>query len=101
MVHAQEDDEERQRWIEQYGIKFLRITNDDVRKNLIGVLDVIIEAVSISKTDQSTPLSRWKKIHRDISPWEGEKKKSKEEIGWDTANSVAGTSTTGCGNDKG
>jgi len=49
MLHAPERDEERQQWIEQFGIRFLRFTNDDVRKNLYGVLDAIDEVVSGTK----------------------------------------------------
>ncbi|MCL4511370.1 MAG: endonuclease domain-containing protein [Bacteroidetes bacterium] len=40
---AQEHDAERQRWIEQFGIRFLRFTNTDVRTNLNGVLRAIEE----------------------------------------------------------
>jgi len=39
----QEKDKERQGWIEQFGIQFLRFTNDDVYKNLDGVLMMILE----------------------------------------------------------
>jgi very-short-patch-repair endonuclease len=42
---AEEHDKKRQNWIEQYGIRFLRFTNDEVRKNLYGVLEAIEEAV--------------------------------------------------------
>jgi len=49
VFNARERDEERQKWIEQFGIRFLRFTNDDVRKNLYGVLDAIDEAVCDTK----------------------------------------------------
>ncbi len=49
MANAPERDEERQKWIEQFGIRFLRFTNDNVRKNLYGVLDAIEEAVCDAK----------------------------------------------------
>jgi very-short-patch-repair endonuclease len=49
MLHAPERNEGRQQWIEQFGIRFLRFTNDDVRKNLHGVLDAIDEAVNDTK----------------------------------------------------
>ena len=49
MINAPERDEERQKWIEQFGIRFLRFTNDNVRKNLYGVLDAIEEAVCNTK----------------------------------------------------
>ena len=42
-IGVQEKDRERQKWIEQFGIKFLRFTNDDVYKNLDGVLMMILE----------------------------------------------------------
>lgn len=42
-IGEQEKDRERQKWIEQFGIKFLRFTNDDVYKNLDGVLMMILE----------------------------------------------------------
>ena len=45
-LNAPEHDEERQKWIEQFGIRFLRFTNDDIRKNLYGVMDAIEEAIS-------------------------------------------------------
>jgi very-short-patch-repair endonuclease len=49
MLNAPERDEERQQWIEQFGIRFLRFTNDDVRKNLYGILDAIEEVVYDTK----------------------------------------------------
>jgi very-short-patch-repair endonuclease len=52
---AEERDKKRQNWIEQYGIRFLRFTNDDVRKNLYGVLEAIEEAV---KGDPLPPKGR-------------------------------------------
>jgi very-short-patch-repair endonuclease len=53
MLNSPEHDEERQQWIEQFGIRFLRFTNDDVRKNLNGVLDAIEEAVNDTKFRQT------------------------------------------------
>jgi very-short-patch-repair endonuclease len=44
-----ERDEVRQKWIEQFGIRFLRFTNDDVRKNLYSVLNTIEEAIRDAK----------------------------------------------------
>jgi very-short-patch-repair endonuclease len=59
MLNARERDEERQQWIEQFGIQFLRFTNDEVRRNLYGVLDAIEEAVCDTSTkSQATPLFR-------------------------------------------
>jgi very-short-patch-repair endonuclease len=49
VLYAPERDEERQKWIEQFGIRFLRFTNDDVRMNLYSVLDAIDEAVCDTK----------------------------------------------------
>jgi very-short-patch-repair endonuclease len=42
-IGEQEKDRERQEWIEQFEIQFLRFTNDDVYKNLDGVLMMILE----------------------------------------------------------
>jgi very-short-patch-repair endonuclease len=58
---AEERDKKRQKWIEQYGIRFLRFTNDEVRKNLYGVLDAIEEAV---KNDPLPP-KRWRASRPD------------------------------------
>ena len=38
-------DQDRQEFIESYGIKFLRFTNDDVCENLDWVLDEISDAI--------------------------------------------------------
>ena len=38
-------DQKRQAFIEQFGIRFLRFTNLDIRNNLSGVLDAIEEAL--------------------------------------------------------
>ena len=38
-------DQERQEFIESYGIRFLRFTNDDVCENLEWVLDEIYETI--------------------------------------------------------
>ena len=42
---AKRYDQERQRWIESFGIRFLRFTNTDVHENLEGVLHVIARAI--------------------------------------------------------
>jgi len=42
-------DEERQKWIEQYGIKFLRVTNEDVLYNIDSVLTTILEIIEAIK----------------------------------------------------
>jgi very-short-patch-repair endonuclease len=70
---AQEKDVARQKWIEQFGIRFLRFTNDDIRKNLYGVLDAIEEA--IRGVDSSVPMND---IHRDTSPRQGEEKDNRQ-----------------------
>lgn len=44
---AQERDTERQKIIEQYGVRFLRFTNNDVRRNLDGVLLSIEETLTV------------------------------------------------------
>lgn len=49
---AQKHDIERQEYIEQFGIKFLRFTNKDVYTNVNGVMQTIYEAIV-----QGPPLS--------------------------------------------
>ena len=46
---AKRNDALRQDWIEGFGIRFLRFTNDEVRKNLDGVL-MTIEAALVIKS---------------------------------------------------
>jgi len=46
---AEERDAERANFIKQYGIKFFRFTNSDVRENLYGVLTQIWESVNEMK----------------------------------------------------
>ena len=43
---AEQRDVERQRAIEQFGIRFLRFTNDEIRRNLYDVLNTIDEALN-------------------------------------------------------
>lgn len=43
--NAEEYDRQRQQYIEQFGIHFLRFTNADVRTNLYGVLDTIMQKI--------------------------------------------------------
>lgn len=50
--NAPEDDKVRQKRIESYGIKFLRVTNNDVYKNLDGVLITLGKFVQDSKDDK-------------------------------------------------
>lgn len=40
---AEEYDKKRQKFIEQFGIKFLRVTNTDIYENLDGVTEEIID----------------------------------------------------------
>jgi very-short-patch-repair endonuclease len=42
---AKRYDQERQEWIESFGMRFLRFTNTDVYENLDGVLHVIAKAI--------------------------------------------------------
>jgi very-short-patch-repair endonuclease len=42
---AQEYDRERQAFIESVGIRFLRFTNDEVYRNLEGVLERITQEI--------------------------------------------------------
>lgn len=67
---AQEKDTARQKWIEQFRIRFFRFINDDVRTNLYEVLDAIDE--QIRDVDHSVPMNI---IHRDTSPRIGEGKR--------------------------
>jgi len=39
-------DRERQQWIEEFDIRFLRFTNDEIRANLDGVIESIEEALN-------------------------------------------------------
>jgi very-short-patch-repair endonuclease len=48
---TEEYDKERQDYIEQFGIKFLRVTNNDIYKNLRGVLLTISDAIEKMKTE--------------------------------------------------
>jgi len=43
---VKEYDSERQRYIESFGISFLRFTNDDVLNNIEGVLEKIIDYIN-------------------------------------------------------
>jgi very-short-patch-repair endonuclease len=47
--NAEQHDAEREIFIKQYGIKFLRFTNSDVRENLYDVLTQIWETVQTMK----------------------------------------------------
>jgi very-short-patch-repair endonuclease len=47
--NAIEYDKERQSFIENYGIQFLRFTNIDIYKNLHGVLEEIYETIKSKK----------------------------------------------------
>jgi len=58
--NAVEDDKRRQAFIEAFGIRFLRFTNQDVYDNLEGVLESIIR-VALNK---SKPTSNEEKSPR-------------------------------------
>ncbi|MFH0991206.1 MAG: endonuclease domain-containing protein [bacterium] len=45
LMEDEKTDAARQEWIEQFGIRFLRVTNDDVRNNLSSVLTAIEESL--------------------------------------------------------
>ncbi len=45
MPSAQNQDKARQEYIEAFGIKFLRFTNEDVSKNIDGVCQTVYDAV--------------------------------------------------------
>jgi very-short-patch-repair endonuclease len=49
-----EYDDKRQKFIESFGIKFLRFTNDDVYNNIDGVLQTIYE-YTMKYKDENTP----------------------------------------------
>jgi very-short-patch-repair endonuclease len=54
---AEEYDKERQDYIEQFGITFLRVANNDIYKNLNGVLTTISEKIQeIKKQPPLNPL---------------------------------------------
>ncbi len=48
---AKRYDQERQGWIESFGIRFLRFTNTDVHENLDGVLHAIATAIEITSSN--------------------------------------------------
>jgi very-short-patch-repair endonuclease len=48
---AEKRDADRETFIKQYGIKFLRFTNSDVRENLYGVLTQIWETIKRMKPE--------------------------------------------------
>lgn len=52
---VQEYDQERQAFIELLGIRFLRFTNDDVYRNLEGVLERIIQKIGELRNDPPSP----------------------------------------------
>ena len=45
---AKRYDQDRQDWIESFGMRFLRFTNTDVYENLDGVLHVIATAIEVN-----------------------------------------------------
>ena len=55
---AVEDDERRQAFIESFGIRFLRFTNQDVYDNLEGVLEAIT-SVALAKSDPNTSEAKY------------------------------------------
>lgn len=73
---AEKRDAEREVFIKQYGIKFLRFTNSDVKENLYGVLTQIWEA-----------LQEMKKEHIFFLPCQGEMSRridnSSGQRGWE------------------
>jgi very-short-patch-repair endonuclease len=56
-VRQQRYDEERTRYLEDMGIHVLRFWNDDVHKNLNGVLETVRRAILARRRDQ-TPTRR-------------------------------------------
>jgi very-short-patch-repair endonuclease len=52
---VQEYDQQRQAFIESVGILFLRFTNDDVYRNLEGVLERIIQKIGELRNDPPNP----------------------------------------------
>ena len=47
-IDGEEKDAIRQQYIEKYGIKFLRFTNNEVVENVDGVIEVIFKAIKES-----------------------------------------------------
>jgi len=50
---AQQHDQDRQRFIEQFGIRFLRFLTTEVHQNLDGVMLRICETIEELKKDRS------------------------------------------------
>ena len=71
-------DKARQTSIEQLGVKFLRFTNNDVYRNLRGVLESISETIQKMKKDRASSMQRTPCVQkRDASPLnEGGQKES-------------------------
>jgi very-short-patch-repair endonuclease len=56
--NAEEYDNQGQEYIKQFGVKFLRVTNNDVYKNLDGVLTTISDRIEVMKGSKGTsPIS--------------------------------------------
>ena len=53
---AQDNDKHRQAFIESFGIQFLRFTNEDVLRNLEGVLEAIKQALQEANHGKSSEL---------------------------------------------
>ena len=57
---AAANDKRRQAFIESFGVQFLRFTNDEVSKNMDGVLETVKHAVEVRSGEvrlEETPLS--------------------------------------------
>jgi len=65
---SEEYDRNRQNNIEQYGIKFLRFTNEDIRKGLHVILDVITKTAEELRKTNSDHFVTMDVIHQNISP---------------------------------
>ncbi|HEC21058.1 MAG TPA: endonuclease domain-containing protein [Candidatus Peregrinibacteria bacterium] len=52
---AQESDRERQKYIESFGVKFLRFTNGDIYHNIDGVIGGVWEEISKKKEKTKNP----------------------------------------------
>ena len=75
---ADTHDRARQTSIEQLGVKFIRFTNNDVYRNLGGVLDLISETIQKIKKDKASSAQRTPCVQKqDASPLnEGGQKES-------------------------
>jgi very-short-patch-repair endonuclease len=69
-------DRTRDRFIEGEGYRVLRVTNDDVRNNLDGVISVVLQALDESPVP-SPPSPRWGGIEGGVELQAGRRKEAR------------------------